>query len=186
MVVEYVQDDGSSLFYGFMMPAGPLTAATGRLLHGYHFKCFHVVRKREARGNAVTGRVLQEVPTGYEIAGLASTSVITDRVEQLQAVARRIGKGVGDPTVLEAFWAEENGGAYPHTHHIPLEMYQLRAHLLYAHGVEPDGLRKLHDLHNTLHVAAAHAEARCADPGHVEPITSDWRDQHVASVEELT
>ncbi len=211
MVVEYTQPDGSVRIFGYMMEAGPLNTATGKMLRGYHHKCFWTIRKREARGDAVTGRVLYGVPTAYEIGNLVmsreernalglsedetgsrGTAYLTERLDRLRAVARGIGKGVGDATVLEAWWAEEHGGPYPHTHHLPLELYQLRAHLLYAHGAEQavgaarGGVRELHDL---LHARAANAgigAARADDPGYSAPTERDWREQVVEEVTNLT
>ncbi len=195
MIVEYEQADGSVLIFGYMMPDGPLTAATGRILRGYHGKCFWVVRKREARGDAVTGRVLVGAPTAYEIAALTdgdgNTAFISERLQKLRALARSIGKGVGDPTVLEAFWAQENGGPYEHTHHLPLEAYQLRAHLFYAHGQTggqhvniSQGLQ-----HDGLHAMAARAQVdavRGQDPDFAPVPERDWRSQVVEDVENLT
>lgn len=193
MIVEYRQADGTAKVFGYMMSDGPLTAATGQILRGWHHKCFHAVRKREARGNAVTGRVVSGVPTGYSIGSLVltreefdalgltveeareqSTEYISDLVRNLRRVAKRIGKGVGDPTVLEAFWAEEEGGPYMHTHHLQLEVYQLRAHLAFAHGADfRIGSQGVHAVHEQLH----RLMDRENDPGHVEPKTTDWRDQ---------
>lgn len=51
MIVEYRQPDDTLLIFGFLMPAGPKTAATGQLVRGWHHKCWHIVRKREARGD---------------------------------------------------------------------------------------------------------------------------------------
>lgn len=56
MIVEYRQDDGSTLIFGYLMQAGPKAAATGQLVRGWHHKCYHIVRKREARGEGAEGR----------------------------------------------------------------------------------------------------------------------------------
>ncbi len=211
MIVEYTQPGGAVLLYGYMMDAGPLSAATGRILRGYHHKCFWAVRKREARGDAVTGRVLNGIPNAYEISDLVlsreeaqalgisdaeiakrGTAYITERLDMLRAVARRIGKGVGDATVLEAFWAGEHGGPYPHTHHLPLEVYQLRAHLVYAHGVERGqmvargGVQAIHGLLHARAAAAQTARERDDDPGFAPTTESDWRSQVVEDVGNLS
>lgn len=206
MIVEYRQPDGSIKIFGYGMADGPLTKATGQIVKAYHHKHFHVVRKREQRGDAVTGRVLAGIPTGYDIGNLVQsreefealgltedearargTAYLSARLDTLRAVATRIGKGVGDGTVLEAFWADEHGGPYRHSHHLRLDMYQLRAHLVYAHGVPQHGLTgmPLQDAHDELHARAALEQtwaARGADPGHVEPAERDWRDQAVAEI----
>jgi len=210
MIVEYAQPDSTVKIFGYMMPDGPLSKATGRMVRGYHHKCFWVIRKREARGDAVTGRVLYGVPTAYEIGALVlsreefealgltadqarqqGTAYLTERLDKLRTIARRIGKGVGDATVLEAYWADTHAGPYPHKHHLPLEIYQLRAHLTYAHGLDAaavhnrDGIRGVHD---ALHTAAVMAEiemARETDPGYQAPGESDWREQVVEDVENL-
>lgn len=163
MVAEYSQDDGTTVLFGHEMPAGPMSDATGRLLQGWHLRCFHARRRREARGDAVTGRVLGG-PSGYTVTVTAEdvlalgltpeqasqwTVELAARLAQLRQVARSIGKGVGDSTVLEVFRAQEHGGPYLHTHHLPLDTYQLLAHLEWAHGAafEPGGptARQRHD-----------------------------------------
>lgn len=203
MIVEYTQPDGSVKVFGFGMPDGPVSEATGRLLRAYHHKHFWVVRKREQRGDAVTGRVLSGIPTGYDIAGLVltrdeagalglsegearaqGTAYLTARLDALRAVAARIGKPVGDPYVQEALRADEHGGPYPHSHHLALGTYQLLAHLHHAHGRErvDAGAQALH---NELHAQAALAgtqRARLADPGHADPGERDWRGQAVADI----
>lgn len=204
MIVEYTQSDDTVAVFGYQMPHGPLTAATGRLLRGYHHKCFWLIRKREHRsGDAVNGRSLTGVPTAYEIGDLVitrdeadalgltdeqvrarSTSYLTDRLTALRELARELGKGVGDPEVFEAYQAQLHGGPYPHTHHLPLDLYQLRLHLDWAHDAETVHLTppQLHALHGQLHATAAQQAAqaeRDSDPGHVEPAERDWRVQHV-------
>lgn len=204
MVVEYRQADGSTKVFGYMMPDGALSAATGQILHGWHHKCFHALRKREARGGALTGRVVTGIPTGYTIGALvltreefealglkrsdtdmqSSTAWISGRVEKLREVARRIGKNVGDPTVFEAFCAEEHGGPYSHTHHLRLEVYQLLAHLRHAHAYAVTAIvpgQTAHSVHDHLHLL----DARKADPGHIEPVERDWREPFHVELEEL-
>lgn len=212
-IVEYLQADGSTKIFGYMMTDGPLTVATGQILRAYHHKHYHMARKREGRGDAVTGRVLNGVPTAYDIGSLAlsreefealgltedqareqGTAYLSARLEKLRDLARSIGKGVGDGTVLEAFWAEENGGPYSHTHHLPLEVYQLHAHLQFAHGGEAHGpmqgvRRHIHTLHNELHAKqalTAITAARDTDPGYTTPAEHDWREQVAVDVQELT
>lgn len=206
MIVEYQQSDGSALVFGYMMADGPLTSATGQILRAWHHKCFHIARKREARGDAVTGRVLAGGPTAYNIgtmvmsrdelcalgidpldAAFIGTEHISSRLGRLRAVAQRVGKGVGDLTVLEAFWADEASGPYEHGHHLKLEMYQLRAHLQYAHGSPATTFAgNAQTLHDQLH-AKAHLEAILAirgdDPGHHPGrAPNDWRDQVIADI----
>lgn len=189
MIVEYQQSDGTTKIFGYMMPDGPLAAATGQILRAWHHKHYHVERKREARGDAVTGRVLAGavVPTGYD--DLADTRHLSAQAELLREIARSIGKGVGDPHVIEAFRAREHGGPYPHSHHLPLETYQLLAHLKYAHGIdfEACGLVALPRYHHELHAAAALAETaalRADEPDHGEDQTRDWRDQYTVDLGE--
>lgn len=201
MIVAYRQPDGSTKIFGHLMPDGPLTAATGQLLRGWHSKCFHIVRKREARGDAVTGRVLGDrLPTGYDIAGIVltrdeadalgaapDTRYLSERLAALRAVAQRVGKPIGDPEVTEAFRAAEQGGPYPHTHDLPLETYQLLHHLCHAHGLDwvDIGARAVHA---ELHARAAldgHRQQRADDPGETPTEETDWREQVAVDVEHL-
>lgn len=55
MIVEYVQPDGAVKTFGYLMPDGPLTAATGTLHRAFHHKHYHVVRKQNARIAAAGG-----------------------------------------------------------------------------------------------------------------------------------
>lgn len=206
MIVEYVQDDGSSKIFGYMMSDGPLSSATGRILRAWHHKHYHVERKREARGDALTGRVLSGGPTAYDISEMvmtraemtalgldptdepvAGTAEVSRRLDQLRDVAHRIGKAVGDLTVNEAFWAELYGANYEHTHHLRLDNYQLFAHLAYAHDVPGDlTIAKPHDLHDQLHARMrqqAIARDRAAEQDQ-DPQTRDWRDQFTAELRE--
>jgi hypothetical protein len=204
MIVEYTQPDGSTKIFGYMMSDGPLSAATGQLLRAWHFRHYHIQRKREQRGDAVNGRILTGVPTGYDIGALVltreqaaelglspeqarGTAYLSQRLEELQALANRVGKSIGDGEVLEAFRAEEHDGPYRHSHHLPLEIYQLLAHLRYAHGLDETqrSSAPAHTLHDELHARAALAAtdaARRADPGHVDPPERDWREQTVIDV----
>lgn len=208
MVVEYRQADGSSTLNGYMMSDGPLSAATGQMVRGWHFKCFHVARKREARGNAVTGRVVADSPTAYDIDQLVltkddlsalgiteelarerGTGYLSARLGRLRALAGSLGLGVGDARVQEAFMAFEHGGPYAHQHHHRLEMYQLIAHLGYAHGVAEVRVSQhepIHDQHAELHAQSALAgvrRVRLADEDFQEPRTTDWRTQYVVDIE---
>lgn len=201
MIVEY-QVTGQSVFYGYGMPAGGLSRATGRPIAAFHHKCWHVLRKREARGDVVTGRVLDGAPSAYDMSALAitreeatvlgltedeihdRTGYLTERLHALRAIARTIGKGVGDPTVQEAWWAYQADGPYPHRHRMPQEMYQLRAHLRFAHGLEDltTVTGGLHLHHYALHRQADLLADRADDPGFREPDGPDWRDQHQADI----
>lgn len=189
-IIEYQQPDGTTKIFGYMMPDGPLSQATGRIVRAWHNKHFHVVRKREAKGDAVHGRVLSGAPTGYTE---ADTEAMGANLDALRAVAARIGKAIGDPEVTEAYRAQCHGGPYPHSHHLPLETYQLIAHLRHAHGFthpagafEADGAPQ--SVHARLHAAAALAAttaARAADPDHTEPAERDWREQVAIDITEL-
>lgn len=203
MIVEYAQPDGTTKIFGYMMADGPLTTATGQILRAWHHKHFHIQRKREQRGDAVTGRVLTGIPTGYEIGDLVltreeagalgfteeqarerGTAHLSAQLQRLHEVAARIGKRVGDPYAHEAFWADQHHGPYPHTHHLRLETYQLLAHLHYAHGFDwvEVGAQGVHnELHAQETLAQAQA-ARLADPGHIDPPERDWRDQAVVDI----
>ncbi len=207
MVVEYTQADGAVHTYGHLMPDGPLGTATGRLLRGWHNKCYHVVRKREARGDAVTGRVLlgAAVPTGYDITGLVEvdgtgTGYLAESLEALREVARSVGKPVGDPTVTEAYRARQAGGPYPHTHRLPLGTYHLLAHLRHAHGFPFDpSAGTAVTLHERLHArqageavaarraadAAADDAPDDADGAHGRTDETDWRRHVVLDVQDV-
>lgn len=191
MIVEYVQPDGANKIFGYMMPDGPLSAATGRIVRAWHHKHYHIVRKREARGDAVTGRVLPWTPTGYDTD--QDTGQLSEHLDAMRLVAQRIGKSIGDPEVTEAFRAQQHGGAYPHEHHLRLETYQLLAHLHHAHGfIHHPGWNGYagtpQTIHDELHANAAltaTTAARDADPGHIEPPERDWRDQVAVDITEL-
>lgn len=188
MVVEYRQSDGSTKIYGFQMPDGPVSKAEGQLIRALHAKCHWIERKREHRGDAVTGRIYGMMPTAYD--STEEVEAFRVRAEALHEMARQIGKPVGDPEVTEAFRASEQGGPYPHTHHNSLDIYQLRAHLRYAHGQEclPTVGTDLYVIHLRAHAIAAQqaaATARGVDPGHIDPPERDWRDQVVAEVDQL-
>lgn len=193
MICEYRQSDATVKVFGYMMSDGDLRHATGQLVRGWHHKCYHIVRKRAARGDAATGRVMPAMPTAYDIASGAGQERIAElrtAVADMQALAREVGKPVGDPFVHEAYLAREAGGPYQHTHTMRLDDYQLIAHLRYAHGwlsAGGPGHSKLpfHEKHSQLHAQAAldrTTAARIHDPGHEEPTERDWRDQHVAEM----
>lgn len=173
MIVQYVQDDGAYKFFGYMMEDGPLSAATGRITKAWHHKCYHVVRKREARGDAVTGRVLSGLPGVYDLDITHTTADLSVRMAELHALARQVGKPVGDPTVHEAYQSQVHGGPYRHEHNLPLEVYQLRPHLHYAHGLPVTGSLNLRVEHDRLHREELFPDQR------------DWRDHTVVDVEEL-
>lgn len=206
MIVEYEQGDGSVQVRGYMMSDGPLPGATGAMLRGWHSKCFWVAKKREARGDAVTGRVVAGSPTGYDIDELVltkddlavlgltldqarerSTVQLSYRLHRLRELAQSIGKGVGDAQVQEAFAADEHGGPYPHEHHHRLEAYQLLAHLQYAHGIGDAKLcttAALQDQHARLHVQQISDGLRARRDEHeTEDFMRDWRQQFTAELE---
>lgn len=203
MIVEYQQADGGTTLHGYMMPDGPISAATGAMLRGWHSKCYWVAKKREAKGDAVTGRVVAGGPTGYDIneyvlnrddlqalgitpeqARERSTVVLSARVALLREVAERLGKSIGDPQVQEAFLAAEHGGPYPHTHEHRLENYQLIAHVQYAHHYDGnawmDGDIRLH--HMEMHASERQARITAARPE--QDTSSDWREQFTAELGE--
>ena len=204
MIVQCRQGDGSLRVFGYMMSDGPLSAASGRIVKGWHHKCFWVARKREARGDQVSGRVAPGTPTGYSIDELVltrddlvalgitaeqargqSTVHLSESLARLRQLAQRLGKGVGDATVQEAFQAAERGGPYPHVHHHRLDAYQLLAHLQYAHGVAEVGHIPAQDQHVELHARMAQegVHARREADGEPEPRTTDWRTQYVADID---
>lgn len=212
MVVEYRDADGCPTLFGYQMPAGPLTAATGRLSRGWHRRCFHIVRKRQVKGDTVTGRVLTDAPTAYTIGGLVlsrdeadalglseadrqrGSRELTEHLDLLRAVAATVGKPLGDPEVSEAFAAARHGGPYEHTHDLPLDAYHLRAHLRHAHGHEPStqllagAATYPAGVHAAAHAAAANRRlhtARDDDPGHRPAVDADWRGQTTADLDQL-
>jgi hypothetical protein len=205
MIVEYRQPDGSLKVFGYMMSDGPLAKATGQMVRGWHHKHFWVEKKREARGDAVTGRVVAGGPTGYDIDQIAlskddlvalgiteaealsrGTGHLSARVARLRELAEQIGKGVGDPQVAEAFAAAEHGGPYYHQHAHRLDTYQLIAHLRYAHGVG-DVSEHPHELHGDLHAQAALSGILSDRADDAEQRrTTDWRDQYTAVLKERT
>lgn len=206
MVVEYRQSDGSVQVRGYQQPDGPLAGATGVMVAGWHSKCWFVNKKREAKGNAVTGRIIAGAPTGYDVGDLVldrddlaalgitleqarehSTVQLSAKVARLRTLAQAMGKGVGDLQVQEAFTAAEHGGVpYSHDHHHRLDVYQLIAHLEYAHGVYDARLLStsgaLQAQHVALHAQARVAADRIADH-EAEPVTRDWRTQFTAEID---
>lgn len=188
MIVEFTQPNRTTKLFGYQMPDGELTAATGVLFRGWHNRCFHVVRKRAARGDVVSGRILSgAVPTGYDLAAGQGTELLSVRLAQLQEVARRIGRAVGDPAVTEAWRADEHGGPYPHVHELPLDTYQLHAHLRYAHGVE-ELTAPARSVHEELHARLALEATRTArdnDPGHRPPEDVDWRRPETVDIDSI-
>lgn len=203
MICGYLQDDGACVYYGHGMHAGALSKATGRLAEAWHHKCYHVVRKREARGDAITGRVMGDswLPSSYQVGAFTLTSAevealdldlqrqrhydLARRVERLHQCARNVGKPVGDPEVTEAFRASEHAGPYRHQHRMPLETYQLLAHLRYAHGYGEDVHRDAALVHAGLHAGQALAEIqerRQVDPDYTPAEDRDWRDQHSVDI----
>lgn len=208
MIVEYRQDDGSSRLYGFMMSDGALTSATGQMVRGWHHKCYWIAKKREARGGAVTGRVVAGGPTGYDIDQMAlskedlvafgitteealrrGTGQLTARMVALRKVAEQLGKGVGDAQVQEVFLADAHNGPYAHVHLHRLDTYQLLAHLKYAHGVVDEKIPRtnggIQDQHIELHAKAALDELvrdRQDNYADAEMTVRDWRDQHTVEM----
>src|SRR5262249_11167568 len=112
MILEYTQPDHTVKRFGYLMADGPLTPPTGVLAKAWHHKCFHIVRKREARGDAVTGRVVGAgiLPGSYTGTDSTVDERLADRMDELHALARQIGKPIGDAEVVEAFRARAHGG----------------------------------------------------------------------------
>lgn len=192
MIIEYRQSDGTSKWFGYMMPDGPINTATGQMVRGFHSKCFWIAKKREAKGDAVTGRVVSSGITGYNVdtAFLDETHVqLTAKIARLRELAESMGKGVGDAQVTEAFNAQERGGPYSHTHHYRLDTYQLIAHLEYAHGIRDQSLLGssggLGEAHILLHAqdAAKDIHAHRQADGEADQQTRDWRDQFTAEID---
>lgn len=192
MIVEYVQTDGSLKLFGLGMSDGTIANATGAMVRGWHSKCFHVARKREAKGDRVSGRVVTSGITGYNIdtaIGDEAQLHMSARLARLRELAESMGKGVGDPQVTEAFNAQERGGTYAHTHHYRLDTYQLIAHLEYAHGIKDQHLMGsgggLRDFHIELHAKEAIEIVRASREadGEADPDTRDWRPQLTAEIE---
>jgi hypothetical protein len=208
MIVEYQQSEGGSKLFGYMMSDGPLSAATGQMVRGWHHKCYWIAKKREARGGAVTGRVVAGGPTGYDIDQIAlgkddlaalgitaeqalerGTIQLSARLARLREAAQALGKGVGDAQVQEAFAAGEHGGPYAHQHHHRLDTYQLIAHLEYAHALTDLKILRtqagLQDQHAEMHAKAAQELLlrERAGQGDAEVSTADWRDQYVIEIE---
>jgi hypothetical protein len=207
MIVEYQQPDGTVQVRGYMMPDGPISAATGVMIAGWHSKCFWVAKKREARGDEVTGRVVAGNPTGYSIDQIAlnrddlaalgitpeqardrSMLHLSARVTAIRDLAKQLGRAVGDAQVQEAFVAQEHGGPYTHEHHHRLEPYQLIAHLEYAHGITDQNLlgsaAGLHEHHMLIHARRRQEEIRAqrTTDEEPEPATRDWREQLTADL----
>lgn len=208
MIVEYRQTEGISKLFGYLMSDGPLSAATGQMVRGWHHKCYWVQKKREARGGSVTGRVMAGGPTGYDIDQMAlskddiatlgitaeqalerGTIQLSARLARLREVAQDMGKGVGDAQVQEAFGASEHGGPYGHQHHHRLDTYQLIAHLEYAHGLTDLKILRtqagLQDQHAEMHAKAAQELLTRDRAGQDdrETATRDWREQYTVEIE---
>lgn len=192
MVVEYQQADGRTTLHGYMMPDGPIATAPGAMVRGWHSRCYWVAKKREARGDAVTGRVVPGGPTGYTIEAFIEHDDQVQhkaKIERLRVLAESMCKGVGDPQVTEAFNAQERGGPYEHQHHHRLDTYQLIAHLEYAHGIKDQSLLgsqgAMQEQHFQLHARQANNEilARRDADGETERIIRDWRPQHTVEIE---
>lgn len=204
-IAEYVQSDKTMKYYGWDRPDGKLNIVdpkapkpTGRLSRMWHYKCFRLSEKREARGgDAITGRGMGNIPTAYEIGKLTAnqdelkqmglseeearktnTAEFSQRVKEQRAAAQAAGTGAEDQAFKEKQRAEAAGGPYPHRHATgQIERHRIRAHLEFAHGVDSaEFTDKAHEellqLHNETHareVAEAKRKEREADPGYKEP-----------------
>lgn len=120
-----------------------------------------------------------------EEARAKSTDSLEKQWSEGRALARELGLGADSWDVKEAFRAKERGdlkkredgtyiGAeYEHKHIAPVEGFQLRPHLLYAHGLEFDSsisraeLRHEHDGRHAMMALAKIQASREEDPGEV-------------------
>lgn len=211
-IMVYQQSDGATRTYGWDRPDGLIAACggtpTGRLLHVYHYKCYCVSVKHDGDGDVTHGTITGRIPTAYEITAMTAnldelamlglteeqargmtTKALTDRVTQTLKAAMESGTGASDWAFKERHRAEEKGGPYAHRHHVALQDFQLRPHLLYAHGEDPmksETSRRLR--HDEVHAVAAADEIRTArqsDAGYSPRGESDWRTQFVAEVGDL-
>lgn len=184
MIIEYQQADGGLKLFGFEMPDGPITGATGAMVRAWHAKHFWMAKKREAKGDAVTGRVVPSGITGYTGIDTEAQAHLHEKIDRMRELADAMGKGVGDPQVTEAFNAQERGGPYPHVHHYRLDTYQLMAHLVYAHG-ELDRTADMRERHVSLHAQTAASDIRALRKldGETEQTVRDWRPQFTAEIE---
>lgn len=210
MIVDYVVN-GETKTYGFMAPDGPLTAVPedATLLHVYHFKCWQILRKREARGGDMnTGRLLgtDVVPSAYDIGRLVvnrddlyemgltedqareqTTRKFTERAAEIRKLAQEAGAAVEEIAERERRQAVEHGGPYEHTHYSSIDRQRLESHLLWAHGhvAETRSYGYMGVTHGELHALMAQIakqREREADPGHQEPEERDWREQFVTDI----
>jgi hypothetical protein len=192
MIVSYQQEDGSTSIFGYLMADGPISSATGRLLQAWHHKCYHIVRKRVARGGQVTGRAAAGViPDAYDpMAQQDTTTPGSDRavrrMQDLRDFATQRGMGFGDTALSEAYQAHLNGGPYEHVHVLPVNIHQLLAHLHYAHGIQEPG-SGMQFTHSALHAGAAkdrlNASKEDLEPTPEHPI--DWRTQTTVEISDL-
>lgn len=69
MICEYQQDDGTTKLFGHQMPDGALDKATGRLVTGWHNRCYWALRKRAARDSTQAGlKIILNMGGSYDIA----------------------------------------------------------------------------------------------------------------------
>jgi len=208
MIADYMKD-GQVKTYGFMAPDGPLSAAKGTVVHVYHFKCWQILRKREARGGDMrSGRLLgtDVVPSAYDIGRLMmnrddmeqmglseeeareqTTAQFTERANEIRKSAQDAGAAVEEVAERERRHAVEKGGPYEHTHYGAIDRQRLEAHLLWAHGhvAEDRSYGYMGVTHGQLHALMtqyAKQQERQADPGHQEPEERDWREQFVTDI----
>lgn len=189
MVCEYDQEDGTVKVFGTALADAPLDQATGTLKRGWHLKCWTSAQKREGRGgDVVSGRMQAHTPGAYSETGDGTGARVAAELTRMTEIARELGTGTQDWRVKEAYRAELHGGPYPHSHVTRLEDFQLRPHLLYAHGYRwqtEETFAELRGMHDRLHARQALAQtqdSRARDPGHEEPAERDWRDQRVAEL----
>lgn len=174
-----------------------------------HFKEYKYHLKRELRGgDVITGRVIGNVPTAYEVGDISqnqddlnrkgitadqakTTKFLETQSDELRRKGKEFGTNSMDGNFREKRKAEEAGGPYDHEHQsgsrVP-DMY-LAAHLQYAHGIESPlksvDLVDLKQMHDELHAAArlaAKITERENDKGWNLPAEADWRDQSVIEV----
>lgn len=179
----------SERVFGMNMADGKLADATGPLKSVYHQKCYYVVAKADRSRTGVSG---------YDQAAWDSPEQRAQAGARARELAHQLGTGSGDTRINEIIIAERHNGPYAHRHTRRLPVFQVPAHLRYAHGQDladdklvfaampsPDVSASLHASHDHLHVIQERErteEAKRHDPGHRERLETDWREQETRDV----
>jgi hypothetical protein len=197
-----------------------------RIAEVYHSKHWHHRAKREMRGgDVVTGRNLgNQGFTAYDIevatmnrtemeeAGLTEedlargTRRLQERADLIRAMAKAAGTATGDWGIKERVrLMDHDGQPYYHAHHTRLKDFQLKSHLLYAHGIQVAGQPLTEDAvvrerieltddprtyHEQRHMVMAREQLeqyKSEDPGDTPAgeNKNDWRDQEVLEVKDV-